>query len=75
MIATMAKGRKKDPNSKRSTGADRHTRPRVVFHPDADLLGQLDDFVGSVRPKTDRTSVIIMAIEEFLAHKKNNSAT
>lgn len=66
LSVTMPKGRRPDPKSKRSLGTDRHVKPRVVFHPSRDLLDRLDEHVDSVRPATDRTAVIIEAIEEYL---------
>jgi hypothetical protein len=66
LSVTMPKGRRKDPKSKRSLGTDRHVKPRVVFHPPRELLDRLDEHVLAVRPSTDRTAVLIEAIEEYL---------
>ena len=66
MIAVMAKGRKKDPNSKRSLGGSRQTKPKVTFHPPAPLLRIFDKHIETLRPETDRTKMLKMLMEEYL---------
>ena len=59
MLVTMSdtpkkRGRKPDPESKRSTGADRHSDPRFTFHLEKDLLQALDDYCASFPHKGGR---------------------
>lgn len=65
-MLVMPKGRNKNPESKRSQGVDRHTKPKVSFHPPLLLLEAFDQHIDSIRPETDRTKVLVMLIEEWL---------
>jgi hypothetical protein len=56
---------RKRPDSKRSQGIDRHTRPRVAFHMPADLAAALRTLAG--RTKRTLTAEILVALEEHLA--------
>ncbi len=42
----------------------------TAFRLPRDLLGRLDRYVESIRPKTTRTAVIIQAVEEYLERQK-----
>jgi hypothetical protein len=66
MTATMAKKRA---DSKRSQKVDRHTRPRLAFHLDAELLQALERFVDDTSPRPTTTSAIITALEAYLTSK------
>ncbi len=59
-------GRKPDPESKRSAGVDRHTKPRESFHADEALLEAMRQFIAETRPRTNKSEVMRTALEEFL---------
>jgi hypothetical protein len=60
-------GRKKDPESKRSQGRDRHTKPRVAFHLSQELLDALERYCSTTRPRPGKSATLVAALEEFLA--------
>lgn len=60
---------KKQPDSKRTQGVDRHLKPRLAFHLDQDLLDAMERYIETTKPKPTTTSVIVTAIEEFLTSK------
>lgn len=59
-------GRKKNPDSKRSLGLPRTTKPRKVFHADAALFEALEKFIGATRPQPSEAECLRVALEEFL---------
>lgn len=62
-------GRRKNPESKRSQGADRHTKPRLAFHLDEDLLEAMERYIDATRPRPTTTAVLVTALEEHLKSK------
>jgi len=74
MLVTMSdtpkkRGRKPDPESKRSTGADRHSDPRFTFHLEKDLLQALDDYCASFPHTVGRAQVVRDSLRDFLRDK------
>ena len=61
IMALMAKKKK---NVSAATSDDRHTKPRVVFHPPADLLEALDAEAGE-NDRT-RTAELVRAMKAYL---------
>lgn len=61
--------RKPDPNSKRSLGVDRHTKPRVVFHVEQALMDAMIAYRQSASPKPSLTAALVAATQDFLRAK------
>lgn len=61
--------RKSDPDSKRTAGVDRHTKPREAFHADQELFDAMNRLIAESRPKTNKTEVLRTALEDYLASK------
>ena len=71
MVALMATekrkpGRKVDPDSKRSTGANRHADPRKAFHAPQELFAALARYLEATRPQPSEAECLRTALEEFL---------
>ncbi len=62
-------GRRPDPDSKRSKGESRHTKPRKAFHADPELFAAMQEYIDATRPMPTDTQVLITALEEFLKSK------
>jgi hypothetical protein len=60
---------KKKPDSKRSRGVDRHTKPRLAFHLPAGLLEAMEQYIAETKPHPTASSVLVTALEEFLQGK------
>ncbi len=60
---------RKKPNSKRTLGQDRHTKPRLAFHLERALLDALEQCVAATRPRPTNTSVILAALEQYLTER------
>ncbi len=58
-----------DPDSKRSAGGDRHTKPRKAFHAPAELFAALDRYIEETRPQPTDSSVLREALERYLTDK------
>jgi len=58
--------RKPDPNSKRSKGVDRHTKPRLVFHLDTELLEALERHISKSRIDLKVSAVLRLAVRQYL---------
>jgi len=71
MLALMStrRGRPKNPDSKRSKGGDRHTKPRKSFHAPESLLRRLDAYRAATRPTPDESECIRTALDEFLTSR------
>lgn len=73
MAGVMAQPRKrkpgprKDPDSKRSKGGDRHTKPRKAFHAGPELFEALDRYIDNTRPMPTESAVLREALEDYLA--------
>jgi hypothetical protein len=63
MSAIMTTPRKK---AKAPRPPDRHTEPRESFHLPGPLSAALSAYVDGSRPKTTKSAVIRLALEEFL---------
>lgn len=59
-------GRRPDPNSKRATGADRHTQPRKAFHAPQELFDAMERYIADTRPQPTEAASLRTALEEFL---------
>lgn len=60
---------KKRPDSKRTQGIDRHTKPRLAFHLDARLLAALERYISETKPRPTTTAVVVLALEEYLEER------
>lgn len=78
MIAVMSdepktprkpRGRQPDPESKRSTGQDRHSDPRFTFHLEAELLEALTNYCDSFAHDLQKSQVVRDALRDFLKGK------
>lgn len=74
MILTMTdeqkkRGRKPNPDSKRSKGGDRHTDPRFTFHLEEELLRALTNYCDSFPHDVQKSQVVRDALREFLKDK------
>jgi hypothetical protein len=65
-MAEKKPGRRRDPNSKRSRGENRHVQPRKAFHADQALFDALERYIGSTRPQPSEAECFRVALEEFL---------
>lgn len=68
-MAKKRPGRKKDPTSKRSTGADRHTDPRLAFHLEPELLAALEKYRASQTVPPVVSEVLRTSLREFLRNQ------
>lgn len=68
-MKTPKRGRPKNPDSKRSKGVDRHTKPRKSFHASESLLARLDAYRTATRPTPDESECIRTALDLFLTSK------
>lgn len=68
-MSTKKRGRKPSPDSKRSTGQDRHTKPRKSFHADPALFDAVAACCQATRPSPTETALFVAAVEEFLASR------
>lgn len=59
-------GRRRNPDSKRSQGVERHTQPRKAFHAAQKLFDALEEFIASTRPQPSESECFRVALEEFL---------
>ena len=59
-------GRPKDPESKRSQGQDRHTKPRLAFHLEQELLDALERYRSATIPRPGKSPILVAALEAFL---------
>jgi hypothetical protein len=59
-------GRKRNPDSKRSLGIERHAQPRKAFHAPPALFAALEKFISSTRPQPSESECMRTALEEFL---------
>lgn len=62
-------GRRPSPDSKRTAGVDRHTKPRKAFHADQELFDALERFINASRPAPTESECLRIALEEFLAKR------
>ncbi len=69
MSQPKKRGRKPDPNSKRSQGLPRHVMPRLVFHAPEDVAAALERFVDKASPPTTASSVLREALVEYLTKR------
>lgn len=69
MSEKKPRGRKPDPNSKRSLGVPRHTMPRLVFHAPEAVVAALEAFVAEASPPTNSSSVLREALVEYLTKR------
>ena len=63
------RGRRRDPNSLRSQGVDRHVHPSKRFHAPAELLGRLSDYCR--QEQIAEAQVIREAIGEYLTRRSD----
>ena len=69
MLLGMSKkkpGPPADPNSKRSKGGDRHTKPRIVFHVDQDVYDALDEHIRESPVELQLSAVMRRAVKLYL---------
>ncbi len=62
-------GRPRDPESKRSSGADRHTEPRVVVQMEEELVDALENYRDSLPHKPGRSQIIRDLLRDALRSK------
>jgi len=63
MIECMSR---RKPNSKRSLGVDRHTKPRLAFHLEPELHEAFRIYVDGLQPQSSDTAVLVLALERYL---------
>ena len=66
MSKDKKRGRKPDPNSKRSLGVPRHTQPRKAFHGPAELFAAFERCISDMKPAPAESAALRLALEEFL---------
>ena len=69
LMADKKAGRKKDPDSKRSQGVDRHTMPRVVFHAPEEMVEAFGKYVAGLRPRSSDAAALRYILGTFLQEK------
>ena len=75
MFALMAKKKpsRAKPDSKRTTGVDRHTTPRLAFHLPKEMLDEFKQHVGTLSPKPTESAVLRDALRFYLESKRRRT--